>query len=81
VTDEDRQLLLDLRRMTEACCAFCAGVLENDLSRDDQFALSARLADMAERIRERALRTPVVIEGEAVTQEAISPASSTGGTV
>lgn len=66
MTDEERQLLLDLRRMTDACGAFCAGVLENDLSHDDQLALSTWLADMAERIRHRALRTPVVIDGEAV---------------
>jgi hypothetical protein len=66
VTDEDRQLLLDMRRMTDACGAFCAGVLEHDLSRDDQLVLSAQLADMAERIHDRALRTPVVIEGEAI---------------
>ncbi|MGH3669794.1 MAG: hypothetical protein ACRDSH_04055 [Pseudonocardiaceae bacterium] len=66
MTDDDRQLLLDLRRMTDTCGAFCAGVIENDLDRDDQLALSTWLADMAERIRNRALKTPVVIEGEAV---------------
>ncbi len=76
MTDEDRQLVLDLRRMTDACGAFCAGVLEHDLSRDDQLALSARLAGMAERIRTRAMKTPVVIDGEAV-----SPASQTGEAV
>lgn len=76
MTDEDRQLLLELRRMTDACGAFCAGVIESDLSRDDQLALSSWLADMAERIRERGLRTPVVIEGKVV-----SPVSRTGGAV
>ena len=76
MTDDDRQLLLELRRMTEACGAFCAGVIENDLSREDQVALSDWLADLAERIRERGLRTPVVIEGEAV-----SPGSRTGEVV
>lgn len=67
MTDDDRQLLLDLRRMTDACDAFCAGVIENDLSRDDQLALSDWLSDMAESIRKRALKTPVVIEGEGVS--------------
>lgn len=67
MTDEDRQLLLAMRHMTDACGAFCVGVIEQDFSRDNQLALSERLADMAERIRERALRTPVVIEGEAVS--------------
>lgn len=66
MTDEDCQMLCGLRRMTEACGEFCAGVIGNDLSRDDQLAISTRLADMAECIRDRALRTPVVIEGEAV---------------
>lgn len=66
MTDEDRQLLLELRRMTDACGAFCAGVIENDLSRDDQLALSEWLANMAVRIRSRALRTPIIIENEAV---------------
>ena len=76
MTDDDRQLLLELRRMTDACGAFCAGVIEHDLSRDDQLALGDWLAEMAERIRKRGLRTSVVIEGEAV-----SPASRTGGVV
>lgn len=76
MTDEDRQPLLDLRRMTDACGAFCAGVIEHDLSRDDQLALGDWLADMAECIRKRGLRTPVVIEGEGV-----SPASRTGEVV
>jgi hypothetical protein len=66
MTDEDCQLLCKLRCMTDACGVFCAGVLENDLSREDQLALSAWLADMAERIRDRSLRTPVVIESEAI---------------
>lgn len=74
MTDEDRQLLLELRRMTDPCGAFCAGVIESDLSREDQLALSSWLADMAERIRQRAVRTPVVIEGEAA-----SPKCQTGG--
>lgn len=66
MTDEDRQMLCGLRRMAEASGEFCARAIENDLSCDDQLALSIRLADMAECIRDRVLRTPVVIEGEAV---------------
>lgn len=76
MTDEDRQLLLELRRMTEACGAFCAGVMEHGFSRHDQLALSDWLADRVECIRERGLRTPVVIEGEGV-----SPVSRTGEAV
>jgi hypothetical protein len=66
LTDEDRQLLLELRRMTDACGAFCAGVIEDEVSRDDQVVLAGWLSEMAERIRERATRTPVVVEGEEV---------------
>lgn len=66
MTDDDRALLLELSRLNKACGEFCAGVIENDLSRDDQLALSTRLVDMAGHIRDRALRTPVVIAGEAV---------------
>jgi hypothetical protein len=66
VTDEDRQLLLALRRLADACGEFCAGVIENDLSREAQLVLSAQLADMAHEIRNRALSTPVVIESDAI---------------
>ncbi len=62
--------------MADACGAFCAGVIEHDLSREDQLALSDWLAEMAERIRKRGLTTFMVIEGEAV-----SSASQTGGMV
>lgn len=64
--DEDRQLLTDLRRMADLCGRFCAGVIENDLSRDDQLAVSAHVADMAHRIHTRALNTPIVIDSETV---------------
>lgn len=63
MADDDRQLLLDLRRMTEACGAFCTGVIENDLSREEQLALSEWLEEMAGRVRERGVRTVVVVEG------------------
>ena len=66
MTDEDRALLLELSRLNKACGEFVTGVIERDLSREDQLALSIRLAGMAERIRGRALGTPVIIEGEAV---------------
>ena len=79
MTDDDRQLLLELRRMTDACGAFCAGVIEDDLSRDDQLALGEWLVEMGERIRRRGLRTPVVIEGECGRQMTPSSAGSPEG--
>ncbi|MDQ3150836.1 MAG: hypothetical protein M3R63_03645 [Actinomycetota bacterium] len=66
MTDEDRRLLFTLKRLTDACGEFCAGVIENDLSREEQLAFSAQLADMAQAIRNRALSTPVVIESDAI---------------
>lgn len=50
------------RRMRRVLC----GSYRNDLSGEKQIALRALLADMAKGIRNRALSTPVVIEGEAV---------------
>lgn len=73
MTDDDRQLLRDLRKMADACGAFCAGVIAQDVTREDQLALSDWLSDIGERIRKRALSTPVVIEG-VIEGEAVSPA-------
>lgn len=68
MTDDDRHFLLALRQMADACGEFCTGVIENDLSRDNQLALSTHLADIAERIRSRAMRTPIIIENNANPQ-------------
>lgn len=64
MTDEDRALLLELSRLNKACGEFGMGLMEDNLSRADQLAFGAWLVDMAELIRGRALRTPVVIESE-----------------
>ena len=62
MTDDDRQLLRDLRKMADACGAFCAGVIAQDVTREDQLTLSDWLGDMGERIRKRAQSIPIVIE-------------------
>lgn len=77
MTDDDRQLLRDLRKMTDACGAFCAGVIAQDVTRDDQLALSDWLGDMGERVRKRALCTPVVIDG-VIEEDAVLPARQPG---
>jgi hypothetical protein len=66
VTDEDCALVLELSRLNKECGKFCAGVIENALSCNNHLILDIRLADMSERIRGRALKTPVVIEGEVI---------------
>src|SRR5262249_30663931 len=77
MTDNDRQLLRDLRKMTDACGAFCAGVIAQDVTRDDQLALSDWLGDMGKRIRGRALSTPVVIDG-VIERDVVLPARQPG---
>lgn len=63
MTDEDRELLLELRRLNDACGRYGTGVLYDDLSREDQLAFGARLVEMAALVHDRALRTPLVVEG------------------
>lgn len=61
---EDEELLLSLSRISKDSGTFALGVLENSISRDDQIAFGYRLVDLAEAIRERALRTAgLVIDG------------------
>lgn len=64
MTHGDEELLLALSRISKDSGSFALGVLENSISRDDQIAFGHRLVDLAEAIRERALRTAgLVIEG------------------
>ncbi|MGQ0776765.1 MAG: hypothetical protein ACT4NY_20490 [Pseudonocardiales bacterium] len=61
MTDEDEDVLLALSRINIDSGTFALGVLDNSISRDDQIAFEHRLVDLAEAIRERALRTAVLI--------------------
>lgn len=64
MTRDDETLLIALARISNDSGTFALGVLENSISRDDQIAFGHRLVDLAEAIRERALRTAdLVIEG------------------
>lgn len=64
MTREDEEVLLALSHISKDSGAFALGVLENSISRDDQIAFGRRLVDLAEAIRERALRTGgLVIDG------------------
>ncbi len=64
--DDDRALLHELKHLGQALAPFALGVMENHISRDDQLAFGARLVNLAERIRDRAVTTPVTIEGQVV---------------
>lgn len=62
--DADRQLLMELNQIGRALTTFGLAVIEGSVSRDAQIALGARLVNLAERIHGRAVKTPLVIEGD-----------------
>lgn len=66
VAGEYRDLLLELSRLKRCVRILPWGVMEDSLSHAGQLAFGARLVDLVECIGDRALRTPMVIEGEAV---------------
>jgi len=57
-------ILLQVKGLTKDIGGFVAGLLSDDLTRDQQISFGHRLVDLAELILERADKTPVmVIEG------------------
>lgn len=63
-----------LKAVSNEMGSFVAGLLSDDLTRDDQIAFAHKLVDLAETIRERAVGQPgMVIEGSLV--ERATPAS------
>lgn len=67
---EDEEVLLALSRINIDSGIFALGVLENSISRDDQIAFGHRLVDLAEAIRERALRTAGLVIDGSVSEDA-----------
>ncbi|MGH3979086.1 MAG: hypothetical protein ACRDRZ_08815 [Pseudonocardiaceae bacterium] len=57
MTDEDRDLMKALARLNQACAGLGlrAGVIEDELSQEDQVELALQFIDMAERVLRRAL--------------------------
>ncbi|MGH3909036.1 MAG: hypothetical protein ACRDTE_33380 [Pseudonocardiaceae bacterium] len=64
--DDDRALLHELKHLGQALAPFALGVMENCVSRDEQLGFGTRLVSLAERIRDRAITTPLTIEGTVV---------------
>lgn len=64
--DDDRELLHELKLLGQALGPFALGVLENRVSREEQLAFGTRLVNIAERVKDRAVKTPITIEGKAV---------------
>lgn len=66
--DDDRNLLGELKLLGQALGPFALSVMENSASQEEQLAFGTRLVDIAERIRERAVRTPITVEGTMVPE-------------
>lgn len=65
--DIDELILLQLKGINTDAGQFVAGILSNDLSRDEQMNFSHRLVDLAEAIQDRALQScGLVVEGGVV---------------
>ena len=65
--DLNMAILDQLKQITQGAGAFVAGVLSNDISRDDQIVFALRLVRLAEQIKERADSTVgMVIEGSSL---------------
>jgi hypothetical protein len=65
--DLDELILMQLKGIGKDVGAFIAGMLSNDLARDDQRLFALRLVRLAEHIKERADSTAgMVVEGSIV---------------
>jgi hypothetical protein len=65
--DLDMSIAQQLKTITGDAGAFVAGILSDDVSRDDQIVFALRLVRLAEHIKERAGSTAgMVIEGGVV---------------
>ena len=66
--DEITELILDeLRGINNDTGQFVAGILSDDLRRDDQIAFALRLVVLAQHIKDRAMQSPgMVVEGDVI---------------
>jgi hypothetical protein len=65
VTEADRELLMLLGSVGIRMSEIVTGLFEDSLSCDEQLAFEEQLTELAEGFRQRVLRTPLVIDGEA----------------
>jgi hypothetical protein len=66
VNEEDRELLMLLGSVGLRVSAMVTGLFEDSLSCDEQIAFAQQLKELAEGFRQRVLRAPLVIDGEAI---------------
>jgi hypothetical protein len=65
VNEKDRELLMLLGSVGIRVGEIVTGLFEDSLSCDEQIAFGQQLVELAEGFRQRVLRTPIVIDGEA----------------
>jgi hypothetical protein len=65
VNEADHELLMLLGSVGIRVGEIVTGLFEDSLSCEEQIAFGQQLGELAEGLRQRVLRTPVVIDGEA----------------
>ncbi|HEY3893975.1 MAG TPA: hypothetical protein VGL88_01260 [Pseudonocardiaceae bacterium] len=65
MSEEDRELLMLLGSVGIRVGEIVTGLFEDSLSRDEQIDFEYQLRVIAEGFRQRVLRTPLVVDGEA----------------
>lgn len=65
MNEDDRELLMLLGSVGIRVGEIVTGLFEDSLSCDEQLAFGQQLVELAEGFRQRVLRIPLVIDGEA----------------
>ena len=65
MNEEDRELLMLLGSVGIRVGEIVTGLFEDSLSCEEQIVFENQLRELAEGFRQRVLRTPIVIDGEA----------------
>jgi hypothetical protein len=66
MNEEDRELLMLLGSVGIRVGEIVTGLFEDGLTCDEQIAFGHQLVELAEGFRQRVLRTPLVIDSEAI---------------
>lgn len=77
--DLTRSICEQLTEINKEAGAFVAGILSNDISRDDQIKFAHQLVDLAEMVRDRALHTPsMILDGSVIDDNDLASSENTG---
>ena len=67
MTDDDRELLGALDRLSDASGSFALSIMENSLSQEDQIEMALAFLDMADRVLKRIVEHPKIIETDSTS--------------